>query len=607
MSGYLGIVRTGKQATPESVLRRIAESLRFRGPDGIQIVVKDGWESCFSLLETRTHHQAKAQPVGSGKRYQLLGEVRLDDRSGLIRELQGAGTATKPEMMDEELVLQAWSVWGDSAAERLFGDYSFAVWDDQEKTLTCLRDFAGVRPFFYACKSGAFTFSNTLRTLRLVPEISSDLDELFLRDFLLQAESVNPELTAWRDIRRLPPGHIAKYSGGEVHVQRIRQLPIEDPLSFKRPQEYIEAFHSLLRIAVKDRMTDGNVSLFLSGGLDSGAVCALFSEIADKERLKAFTISWRPLFDDTEPEFAIKSARFLGLSHEILEESPIVPFRGQSTRMLPEPTLEVFCDRAQRQYQAISKHARVALGGDGGDDLLTGQSWPYLQYLWSRGDWVEIISRFGGYLREHGQFPALRGGFRGRMKRWFGKGWEKPIKPGWLNAEFARRCATRVPEKAATSDANEVHPLHPLGYRALHSGYWGSVYELEDSGWTGAPLDVRAPLLDLRVIRFLLRVPPVPWCVNKEILRRAMVGHLPVEVLERPKSPLTEDPLMACQRNGWKPETAGAYSEQIREYVDWEKWLATLREHEGSLSWEDLCPLALSLWLNCIENEGSIE
>ena len=158
------------------------------------------------------------------------------------------------------------------------------------------------------------------------------------------------------------------------------------------------------------------------------------------------------------------------------------------------------------------------------------------------------------------------------------------------------------------TDALPEHPTHPDAYERLHSGYWANVLEEEDAGWTRVHLETRAPLLDLRLLKFLLRLPPVPWCVHKEIMRQSMRELLPVEILRRPKTPLMLDLLEAVQKqSGWRPEIEKKPPQTMAEFVKWSSWLATLENPKGLLTWENLYPLFLSRWLKGIENEGGIQ
>jgi asparagine synthase (glutamine-hydrolysing) len=611
MSGFFGLVRTDGTAVEPRFLEMIAQRLRFRGPEGSQTWAKDGLGACFAYLETGTRYQSRSQPLHLGGRYTLLGDVRLDARKEWIRELLEKGQGSIEEASDEELLLLAWSVWGEGVLAKLLGDFSFALWDASQQTLFCARDFCGARPFFYSWREGVFCHSNTLNVLRLAPEVSDALDEMYVREFLLTGLCSDRTRTVWRDIRRLPAGHRLILSDGQIHVQRFLSLPIEEPLCFKQSNEYLENYKELLAQAVGDKLPAGKTSFSLSGGLDSGSVCATAVRIAkgtgNSEALKAFTISWRPLFDDPEPEFAQLTARHLGLAHEILEENLIRPDECGAASA-PEPSSEFFLDRDHRFRQSISKHARVVISGDGGDDVLSGQSWPYLKYLYGRGEWMEIVSSFGGYLGSHGRLPPLRGGFRSKLRRWAGAKDVTPQLPAWLNEGFAERVRAESEARFEERPGIEEHPLHPDAYRALHMGYWASVHETEDAGCTGVLLETRAPLLDLRMLRFLLRVPPVPWCINKELCRRAMKGGLPERVLARPKTPLGEDPLELCwRRDGWRPNPEKKPPKMVHEFVKWNSWLATLEGAKGYFQNEYLYPLTFSLWLKAIEKGKGIQ
>lgn len=130
--------------------------------------------------------------------------------------------------------------------------------------------------------------------------------------------------------------------------------------------------------------------------------------------------------------------------------------------------------------------------------------------------------------------------------------------------------------------------------------------EIEDAAFSGVLQETRTPLLDLRILKYLLRVPPVPWCVNKELLRKAMEGHLPQAVLQRPKTVLLMDPLEASKiKRAWSPAIFQPLA-GILPYVNWMKYIETLQQAKGSLTAENLSAMALARWLKDVENEAGI-
>ncbi len=177
----------------------------------------------------------------------------------------------------------------------------------------------GLRPFFFASSGGWFFFSNTLEVLRLAPGVASTLDPQFIGDFLLQEWSSDASRTVYKDIHRLPPGHCLKYSKDGLCVHRYTELPIEEPVLLKQPEEYIEQFQSLLEQSVRDRLPKGPCAVFLSGGLDSTSIAAVATKIARSSGtsgfLRAYTIDSRPLFEDEEGILASRVAAAAGPRH----------------------------------------------------------------------------------------------------------------------------------------------------------------------------------------------------------------------------------------------------------------------------------------------------
>jgi asparagine synthase (glutamine-hydrolysing) len=611
VSGFFGMVRFDGALVEERLLETVADALSSRGPDGRNLWKQNNIGGCFTWMKTGPAKQASQQPVIWGNRYWLWGDIRLDGKAELLQQIEGNGNPGNPDRTSEELLLHAWERWGPVCLDLVIGDFSLALWDDREGILWCARDFIGARPFYYSYTRKIFCFSNTLQVLRLVPEISNELDEAFLGDFLIEGWNVDGSRTVYREIKRLKAGHILKLSKSAFEVRRVQRLPIEEPLQLERPEEYLEAYRDLLRTSVRDRLPGDAVSLYLSGGLDSGSVCATASQIAEaqgkKDRLKAYTVSWNPFFDDPEPGFAKLTAKHLGLNHEVLQEEYLRPFEGveEEGKTSPEPNQEIFFAKAQRNHQKVAAHANVVLSGDGGDDVLVGQAWPYLLHLLQNREWRELARDFGGYFWTHKAIPPLRGGFRAKILKLV-QPEEDQLEgyPEWLNPEFERRANLKQRWLELQSPSkNTQHPLHPEAYDALHDGFWAAVLETEDAGWTRVRLETRGPLLDLRILKFLLRLPPVPWCVKKELIRLAMKDSLPREIVERPKTPFPNNPIEALDRDDqWIEGIAKAVPGYIESFVNWRKWCETLYHSKGSLRWIILRPVSLFHWLKAVEN-----
>jgi asparagine synthase (glutamine-hydrolysing) len=614
MSGFAGIVRADGGTPEVRLIERMAESLAFRGPDAKEVWARPGAGFCFTLLRSGPSPQAAEQPCSLDGRVWLLGDARLDGREDLRRRLEQEGEESPAEATNEELILRAWRRWAEKSFEALIGDFSFVLWDSEARQLCCARSLLGARPFFFAHAGGQLIFSNTLNTVRLAPEVSEVLDPHFIGDFLLQSWCPDPERTAFSDVRRLPAGHLLQYSNGVARVRRYASLPIEEPLILKRREEYIEAFRGQLEEAVRDRLPAGPAGIFMSGGLDSTSVAAVAGKVQAergvKDSLRAHTVDYAPLLDDEEGAFASRAAQSAGIPIEILEGATCFPFEGwdQMALRTPEPCAEPFFALHVEHFRQVATRARVVLSGDGGDDILTGRAWPHLIYLLKQGRLGALVKSFGGVVLSHGKFPPLRAGLRSRLRRWMGRAEQTLEYPNWLEPSFEQTLHLRERWKELQEPAKHQHPLHPAGYASLSGAYWPSVFEGEDAGCTGVPVESRAPLLGQRLIGFLLRVPPVPWCMNKELLRESIKGLLPEEIRLRRKSPLRGDPLLLqAEKRGWRPLLEDGACERLRMFVDCRMHRETSRPSLGLSLWAELRPVALDYWLKSVEKNRGIQ
>ena len=608
MSGFAGVVCAGGSTPDPRLLERMAARLAFRGPDATQIWSRAGAGFCFTLLRTGPAPQSLEQPCTLDGRVWLLGDVRLDGREDLRRQLEQAGESLPPEVIDEELILRAWRQRGEESLADFLGDFAFALWDAEARRLLCVRDLLGLRPFYYSQAGERLCFSNTLDALRLAPDLSSALDPVFIGDFLLQDSCADAARTAFRNISRLPGGHFLRYSKDAVEVRRYASLPIEEPIRLKHPGEYVESFQTFLEAAVRDRLPRGPAAILMSGGLDSTSVAAIANKLAQEfgtsGSLRTYTIDYRPLFEDQEGYYASLAAEHLGIPIEIFSGAACVPYEGwdELGPLMAEPCNEPFLVLNQQQYRRVHTHARVALSGLGGDDLLTGQAWPYLVYLLRRLRFGTISRSFGGYLLKHGRIPPLLGGFGTRFRQWVSHSDPMAEYPPWLEPDFEKRLRLREKWLERQRPRNSSHPLYPLGYRGLTGHYWSGVFEAQDAAATGVPAESRAPLLDQRLLRYLLRVPPIPWCAHKDLLRQTMRGLLPEKIRLRPKTPLLGDPLaIHVERGNWSPASPVAPAAEIREFVNWEQFCATLQNVSGSTLWTHLRGLSFNYWLKGIE------
>ena len=613
MSGFAGIVRLGP--TPEAMeadriaVARMARAIAFRGPDAQHQFVQGGAAFAFSLLTTGPAPQASTQPVTVDGETFLLGDVRLDRRRELIEILSRHGSRCNAEATDEEIVLEAWKLWRNNGIRQIFfdelhGDYSFALWEAPRRELQCFRDVMGIRPFYYCLASETFSFSNTLEALKHAAGFTTELDREYVGDFLLVSDCPQPERTIYRSVRKLPAGYWLTFSRRGCETRRLRELPVEDPLWLKAPQEYVEIYRDLLDKAVADRLPSTRTAIFLSGGMDSpslaATICALRKKTGAGENLTAVTADSRPLFDDQEGQWARKVADHLGIDFQLSHHGDCVPFCGfESERFLfPEPFANPYRAIYLHLYRKSAAQSRVVMLGYGGDDVVTGgQTAAYLIYLAKKSKFAHAAVALGRYVMDHKKLPPPRAGIQSRLTRWLSRGDVEAGFPPWLTAPFVRefRLTDRWQDLQRQSPA--VHPVHSNAYRKLTASGWPHTFEKEDAAYTGLPLEIRLPLFDYRLLSFSLRLPVLPWCIDKRVMRAAMKGRLPEAILNRKKTVLARDPLVLHSKKGdWPPRPLGKPAKALEQFVDWDVFLKNSSGECANL-WRDVSVVALNMWL----------
>jgi asparagine synthase (glutamine-hydrolysing) len=602
LSGIVGIVHRNGAAVEAGLLRAMTDFLGYRGPDGREVWADGEAGLGHALLET----SGIPDPVESNPfrlaRFTIVADVHLDSRAALLVGLGGAGHPIEASPGDAKLILHAYAAWGPECVERLSGDFAFAIWDRLERKLFCARDHFGIKPFYYVSLGELFLFSNTLNCLRQHPEVSSELNERAIGDFLLFGLNYDKGSTTFRDIQRLPPAHTLSVSREGMQLKRYWRPPHEGRIRYTREHDYLERFDELLTSSVSDRLPDHRAGLLLSGGLDSGAVAVIAREVADRRQgapaLSSYTFGFGSRQEDDEGRHAMLVAQHLHIPNEYvgLGQLELVEILDDPECRLPEPVDDPLATVLFEQFRAIAAGGRVALSGEGADNLMYFQMWPYLKELRREKSW-------GRFAREAAWFTWIRPvpwlGIARRMQSGMARASGRSEFPEWLAADFVKRngLKERWAECNSLNIPAERHLARPKAHASMLLPQWTNAFELQDPGVTRCPVEVRYPFLDLRLVTYLLAIPAFPWLYKKRLLRKAMVGRIPEEIRVRPKTPLTNDPVKRkweelCKtghlQEKWRP-----WSDQILAFVNPSR-IDNIRDR---MKFEMLRPLYLDLWL----------
>jgi asparagine synthase (glutamine-hydrolysing) len=499
--------------------------------------------------------RSQAGPVSAGDEtvgiralgglFRIVGRVRLDARDELRSQLPDLPEVAAGEASDAELCLRAYAAWGDAFLDRLAGDFCFVLWDGARKRLICARDQLGIRSLFHAHVGGTWFVSDSLEWIATQPALARDLDDTWIADFLTVGHSLEVERTVYRHIRRLPPAHVLTISGTGAATRRYWRLDIGDPLYFRDPRQYAEGFLDLMSKSIGDRLPVGRVGIAMSGGLDSTTLAACAVHVTgDASRVVAECVDFDEFASAGERHFSSLAASRLGIELRHRQGDDLVydeQWWARSTTT-PEPTALITTAHFDRDVvRERAERASVWFYGEGPDNALSFERNEYLSWLIGRRDWWRLAEAGAFYLRVKGL-----AGWWESLKRYTGRRqppddsvgvppWIEPSLTRQLDLE--RRVAGATPSGGVGAGVGPRHPWRPGAVAGFNDPIWPAVfadYEFEESL---GPLVLRHPFLDLRVLEFMLSVPTVPWAREKMLLRDAMRGRLPDEILARRKTP----------------------------------------------------------------------
>ena len=596
MSGIVGIVNFDGAPVDRDLLTRLTESMTFRGPDAQQTVNAGQAGFGHTMLRTTWEAAGEKQPLTLDGKDWLIADARIDGRAQLTQKL-GVSESTQN---DAELILLAYHAWKDQCIDHLIGDFALAIWDSNERRLFCARDHFGVKPFYYARTSNDdFIFSNTLNTLRLHPSVSDELHEPAIADYLLFGLNQDLTSTTFRDIHRLPAGHTLSISKGSFRIRRYWQLTADNENSSdKNP---VERFQQLLTTATNDRLRTSRISVSMSGGLDSTTLAAVAQDLLRQDRdssIHACTNVYDKLFADEERQYSALAAKALGIPivHLSADDHSLFDSDAADDLKQPEPfLLSPLAGQFNSLLRQLATQCRVALTGYDGDAFMTERPSSYFHDCVRRLKLIKLVSSMMWYAHTYRSLPPI--GFRSALKRIFRKD-EAATAPEWIDGAFAARVDLRERYSQWNSETPFHNQTHPGALRALESKVWAPLFEGYDPGSTRLQLELRHPFIDVRLLRYVFSLPSLPWCVNKHILRCAMNKRLPAAILNRPKTPLSNDPTLHLARSASvRCPDRFEVNPQLACFIDLNRRRALADEQTAAGHWADLRVFALNHWL----------
>jgi len=570
MCGLAGFVdrrpsRPGEAGALADQARRMAESLRHRGPDdaGVWVDALAGVGIGHRRLSIIDLSPQGAQPMVSGNgRYIIAYNGEVYNFGELRQELQRRGHVFRGHS-DTEVIAEGFACWGiGETVRRLLGMFAIAVWDQQSRSLTLIRDRVGVKPLYWSHQNGLFLFGSELKALHRHDGFRPHINPAAVGDMIAYSY-IGAPYSIYHGVYKLMPGtmlHLA--SDGQLRFETWWDLTevVRAGRARIATADALEILETLLKDAVGRRMVaDVPLGAFLSGGIDSSLVVALMQAQSTRP-VRTFTIGFA---NDrlNEAPHARQVADILGTDHteHMFSADDALQIVPQLADIYDEP----FGDSSQLPAYLVCaltrRHVRVALSGDGGDELFAG---------YSRYTWFNRITHILSPLP-----MAMRHMVAGLLRRTPTERWDRiaamlPARyrinqPGEKLHQFA--AAIRAQDRAGLyqilmqQGANPNRFLrHPPPQRIGHAlpvsdasfvphmqfddmlGYLpGDILTKLDRASMAAGLEAREPLLDHRLVEFSWTLPPqmkMRGSEGKWILRRLLGRYLPPNLIDRPKA-----------------------------------------------------------------------
>lgn len=495
----------------------------------------------------------------------LLGRIRLDRRAELC-SLLGVSEADS----DALLCLKAYADWGENCVERLYGDFCFVIWDERRRRLFCARDQLGVRPLFHACAGATWLVGDSLDVVARQSGLTHELDDFWIADFLTGPYCLDIDRTVYKHVKRLAPAHMLAVSRDGGVVRKYWTLDLREPIFYRRTSQYIDHFHHVLARAIKDRLPAVDpVGVSMSGGLDSTTLAAKAVEVAgDASRVVAFTHVFERLIPDEEAHFSALVAKRLGIAHKIFAVDNHIEVQWSD---LFAPAQEPGGPSVRRSDRGaadseMARRAKVWFFGEGPDNALTFEWRAHLRWLASRRDWLRLISTIGQYIRgkEMREWLMTIKNLRSPPQPMNAVPWTRI--PEWVDRGFIENLGLAARAENAMNRLGRSDSWRPGAVASFASPIWQAYFELFDPVLSGSSLDARHPYADLEVLTFMLRTPPIPWGRRKRLIREAMKGVLPGDVLARDKAPLVADSRSKIERKSKPPPLS--IDSTLRKFID---------------------------------------
>jgi asparagine synthase (glutamine-hydrolysing) len=546
---------------------KFTELLSIASAAGDKLHAHVGQKICmgFGSFATTPESELETQPFRTASGAIVTWDGRLDNREDLNAQLR---LLLEDEPSDVAIVGAAYDRWGVDSLPRLIGDFALSIWDPQEQHLLLATDLMAVKPLFYTLTSECIIWSTTLEGLLNSLRLPLDLDEEYIAGSLILSPPA--DRTPYRGIRPVPAGTVVKIRDGSSTVRRYWDFDPGKRTVYRDDAQYDEHFREVFGNAVRRRLRSNKPVLAeLSGGMDSTSIVCMADRLIEAGAASVPRLDTISYFDDREPNwderqyFELIEARRKqrGVHLDVGGGFTFEPPRDPDYFPALPPGLDESGVAFERKRRAIMRQRdnRVLLSGIGGDEFLGGVPNPIpeladLLYarefahlfqslkVWSLSRRQPLMHLLGATVADF--MPAtLRSLSRqGRI-------------PKWLARDFVKRHRDVFVALTCRTDIRGPLP----SFQTNHGAVQVIRRQLAALSPYHADTEVRYPYLDRDLLEFLFAIPRqqlVRPGRRRALMRRALVGIVPMEILERRRKAFVVRAPMAALAGSWKQITS---------------------------------------------------
>lgn len=395
MSAIFGWIDFSGKAVCQSKFDTCFTMLKPYGIESAGVLLQDNLGFGQQITRIAEASAFETGPISEG-RYILVADAVLDNRNELLAKLSLVGADAKL-ISDSQLILHAFKRWGPAFGEHVFGDYTTAIYDKENEKLFLVRDHIGTRPVYWARINNAIIFATDIRAITAIRDITWEMDEAAIGRHLM-GPARPPEKTFFKGLYAVSPGSVLQLDQQTTRETRWWDPHNVTPIRYKARDAYVEHFKEILDEVGRDyTATKHPVGSHISGGIDSSAVTAFASQaLNERNRNLTAAYSWAPPVNEAYPFFSKRDER-----HNILRIGDDLDIKvrfgqatGQSQRDYLKWPLELdgianLSDEVPVLKSAEHDGIRVMLSGWGGDEAFSAHGMGYMSHTIKRLNWAE--------------------------------------------------------------------------------------------------------------------------------------------------------------------------------------------------------------------------